>query len=127
VDPLAAKTVSTVVSAVVAFVGNRQWSFAPDIPGVGVGLSRQVGRYVIANVASLVVALLPIEVCRRVLGLDGVVAMNVAANVIGLGLATCFRYVVYRRWVFPAPPTVSSGDASTNADRRVRTMEALSR
>jgi hypothetical protein len=42
--------------------------------------------------------------------------MNVAANVVGLGLATVFRFYGYRRWVFapqdraPAPDRCGSAE-----------------
>jgi putative flippase GtrA len=42
-------------------------------------------------------------ISRYVLGLSGPLADNVAANVIGLGLGTLFRFWSYRRWVFPDP------------------------
>ena len=88
---------STVTAAVVAFVGNRQWSFAS---WHGHALHVQVARYVAVNVAGLGLALVPIAVCRYLLGLEGIIAMNVAANVFGLGMATAFRFYGYRRWAF---------------------------
>jgi len=97
-DPIAAKGVSTVAGAVAAFIGNRQWAFAAR---QGQPVRRQVLRYVLVNLAALGLALVPIALARDVLGLHGVLAMNVAANVVGLGLATVFRFVGYRRWVFP--------------------------
>jgi putative flippase GtrA len=100
-DSLAAKSISSVVAAVVAFVGNRQWSFPPG-QGHGVGLRAQVIRYVAVNVAALGLSLAPIAVAQGALGLHGVVAMNIAANVVGLGLATAFRFLAYGRWVFPS-------------------------
>jgi putative flippase GtrA len=98
-DPLLAKTVSTVAGAVIAFIGNRQWSFAAR---EGLGLPAQVASYIAVNVAALGLALLPIAGARHLLGLEGIVAMNVAANVVGLGMATAFRFYGYRQWVFPA-------------------------
>jgi putative flippase GtrA len=98
-DPLLAKTVSTVAGAMVAFVGNRQWSFAAR---GDLGLRAQVARYIAITVAALGLAVLPIAVARHLLGLEGIVAMNVAANVVGLGMATAFRFYGYRHWVFPA-------------------------
>jgi putative flippase GtrA len=122
-EPLVAKSVSTVTAAVVAFVGNRQWSFASSH---GHELRVQVARYIAVTVAGLGLALAPIAVCRYLLGLDGVVAMNVAANVVGLGMATVVRFYGYRRWVF-APrnrgvPAVSAAgqpvsSRGTTADR----------
>jgi putative flippase GtrA len=114
-EPLAAKSVSTVTAAVVAFVGNRQWSFAS---GHGHELRVQVARYVAVTAAGLGLALAPIAVDRYVLGLEGAVAMNVAANVVGLGLATVFRFYGYRRWVFApqdrAPTPTTAGTRSTS-------------
>ncbi len=101
-DPVLAKVVSTVVAGVVAFVGNRSWSF-PD--GASSGVREQLGPYLAVNTVALAVGLVPIEVAR-LLGTDGVVAMNLAANVIGLGAATTMRFFAYRRWVFAAQPVV---------------------
>lgn len=60
-EPLAAKSVSTVTAAVVAFVGNRQWSFAS---GHGHELRVQVARYVAVTAVGLGLALAPIAVAR---------------------------------------------------------------
>jgi putative flippase GtrA len=67
-EPLAAKSVSTVTAAVVAFVGNRQWSFAS---GHGHELRVQVARYVAVTAVGLGLALAPIAVARYVLGPEG--------------------------------------------------------
>jgi putative flippase GtrA len=107
--PVLAKTVSTVVGAVVAFVGNRQWSFAGRHR---VGLGHQVSRYTVVNLAALALAVAPVVVAHSVLGLGGTLAMNVAANVVGLGAATAFRFYGYRRWVFPP----ARGDRAARGD-----------
>lgn len=99
--PLTAKVLSSCVSAGAAFAGNRQWTF----PRGRSALSTQMTLFVAVNIASVLLNLLPLAVARYVLELQGVVALNVAANVVGLGLATTFRFYAYRRWVFaPAPP-----------------------
>jgi putative flippase GtrA len=106
--PVLAKTVSTVAGAVVAFVGNRQWSFAGRHR---VGFGHQVSRYTVVNVAALVLAVAPVVVAHSVLGLRGTLAMNLAANVVGLGAATAFRFYGYRRWVFPPARSDRAGGA----------------
>jgi putative flippase GtrA len=119
-DPFLAKSTSTLTGAVIAFVGNRQWSFAH---GRGAELRHQVVRFVAVNIAALGVALLPIAVARSLLGLEGLLAMNVAANVVGLGLATCLRFYGYRRWVF-APvgrPPATHWTSSAGARGRLPT------
>lgn len=97
IGPLTSKVASTAVAATVAFVGNRQWSF-DGVPGAR--LHRQLLRYLLVTVASLGVALLPLAFARYALGLTGVVALNTAGNVVGLVLATAFRFWAYRRFVF---------------------------
>ncbi len=102
--PLTAKVASTLVAAVVAFVGNRQWSFAGAAAG---GVRRQALAFVAVNAAALLVALLPLAVARYLLGMTGVLELNLATNVVGLGLATALRFWGYRRWVFPSRPAAA--------------------
>ena len=113
--PLTAKVASTLVAAVVAFVGNRQWSF-PDASGGGV--RRQALAFVAVNAAALLVALAPLAVARYVLGMTGVLELNLATNVVGLGLATALRFWGYRRWVFPPQPAVRVVDPAEDAQPR---------
>lgn len=97
IGPLTAKVLSTIVAGVVAFIGNRQWSFA----GASGTVRRQALLFLAVNVAALLLALAPLALARYALGLTGFVALNLAGNVIGLGMATAFRFWGYRRWVFP--------------------------
>ena len=98
VGPLTSKVASTVVGGIIAFVGNRQWSFADHAPGQ---FRRQVLAFLAVNVASLLLALLPLALARYGLGLTSVLALNIAGNGIGLLMATALRFEGYRRWVFP--------------------------
>lgn len=102
--PLTAKVISTVAGGAVAFVGNRQWSF-DDTDG---NVHAQVLAFVVVSVVGLLLALVPLAVARYVLGMTGVVELNVAANVLGLALATVFRFWGYRKYVFP-PARVQVG------------------
>ncbi len=97
VGPLTAKVLSTVVAGLVAFVGNRQWSFA----GAHGSVRQQAMLFVAVNAAALLLALAPLAFARYALGLTGFVALNLAGNVVGLAMATAFRFWGYRRWVFP--------------------------
>ena len=100
VGPLTAKVLSTVVAGLVAFVGNRQWSFA----GAHGSVRQQALLFVAVNAAALLLALALLALARYALGLTGFVALNLAGNVVGLAMATAFRFWGYRRWVFPEPP-----------------------
>jgi putative flippase GtrA len=90
----------------------------PSYERHGHELRVQVARYVAVTAAGLGLALAPIAVARYVLGLEGAVAMNVAANVVGLGVAAVFRFYGYRRWVFApqdrAPAPTAAGTRSTS-------------
>lgn len=111
IGPLTSKVASTVAGGAVAFAGNRQWSFGDqssrDVRG-------QAVAFLVINAAALLLALVPLAVARYVLGLTSVVALNLAGNVIGLGLATVVRFEGYRRWVFRAPDS----DAGPRRTRR---------
>lgn len=103
VGPLSSKVASTVLGGVVAFVGNRQWSFGAGTSG---RLRHQALAFALVSLAALGLALLPLAVARYVLGMTGVVALNIAGNGIGLVLATAFRFWGCRRWVFESAPAV---------------------
>lgn len=115
-DPVLSKALSTSVAAVVAYVGNRTWSFEA---GSDQAVGRQVVPYVLVTVVSLGISLVPVFVAREV-GLQGVVAMNIAANLVGLGLATAFRFVGYSRWVFTAGARASATDSAVDEQRDLR-------
>lgn len=105
VGPLTAKVGSTLVAGCVAFLGNRQWSFG-DQQGRRVG--QQAGAFVAVSLVALGLGLVPLAVTRYALGLTGPVAINLSANVVGLGVATALRFYGCRRWVFaPAAAPVS--------------------
>ena len=112
--PLTAKVLSTVVGGVTAFVGNRQLTFG----GAGEGrMRRQAMAFLVVNAAALLLALVLLAVARYGLGLTGVVALNVAGNVVGLAFATVLRFWGYRRWVFAAPKAGQAGLPARETER----------
>jgi putative flippase GtrA len=98
--PLTAKTISVVVATLVTYAGNRAWTFRHR---ARTGFAREYGLFFLLNGVGLGIALCCLGISRYVLGLSGPLADNVAANVIGLGLGTLFRFWSYRRWVFRDP------------------------
>lgn len=94
--PLTAKAVSMCVATVVAYLGNRFWSFRHRAkPG-----KREVVLFFALNLVGLGIQEAALALSHYTLGLTGALADNISANVIGLGLATTFRFWSYRRFVF---------------------------
>ena len=102
-QPLVAFAAANLIGMFVSYRGSRHWAFRKREP-VGPGNGR-VGFYAV-NLVSLLIPMGCLTVSRYVLDLNGAMADNVAANVIGLGLGTAFRFWASRRYVFrrPAPP-----------------------
>jgi len=96
--PLTAKTISVVAATLVTYTGNRVWTFRQR---ARTGFAREYVLFFLLNGVGLGIALCCLGISRYVLGLSGPLADNMAANLIGLGLGTLFRFWSYRRWVFP--------------------------
>ena len=103
-QPLTAKVLSVTVSTTVAYLGNRLWTYRHRPRG---RLAREYPVFVFLSAVGLGIALACLAVSRYVLDLTSPLADNIAANVVGLGLGSAFRFLSYRRFVFrpgPAPP-----------------------
>lgn len=97
-QPLVAKTVSLVAGTTVAYAGNRFWTYRDRPRG---RLAREYTLYMALSSVALLIALVCLWVSRYVLDLRTPVADNVSANVVGLALGSLFRFLTYRRYVFP--------------------------
>lgn len=97
---LAGQAAGTVCATIVAFLGNRFWTFRNRSHS---GLVRAYALFFALNGVGLVIQLACLWFTVSLLGLDGPLARNIAGNVIGVGLGSLFRFWSYRKWVFPAP------------------------
>ena len=124
--PLTAKVLSVAVATVVAWLGNRYWTFARRRTATRV---RELLGFAAVNVGGMAIAVACLAFSHYVLGLTSPLADNIAANVVGLGLGTVFRYVAYRRVVFtgtrglvsaraPAPAAAPAAEGSPGRDPR---------
>lgn len=95
--PLSAKVVSTIVAAVVAWLGNRFWTFRHRRRA---SAQRELVLFFFFNAVGLAIALSCLGFSHYVLDLRSALADNVSANGIGLVLGTLFRFWAYRRFVF---------------------------
>lgn len=94
---MAAKVAAVAVATLFSWVVNRHWTFsarATDTP------SRELGGFVLVNVAGMLPPLACLWISHHLLGLTSVLADNISANVVGLVLGTLLRYLGYRAFVF---------------------------
>lgn len=104
--PLTAKVIAVTLATFVAWLGNRYLTFRRRRRTAA---RRELVLFAVMNVIGLTIALSCLAFSHYVLGLTSPLADNVSANGVGLVLATAFRFVAYRTWVFteaqpdPAP------------------------
>lgn len=107
-EPYTPKVISTVVAASLAFLGNRFWTWRDRARS---GLGREYAMYFGFNVVGLGISLLCLFVNNQVLGhfwpsiFHTRLAENLAGSLIGVGLASLFRFWAFRRFVFRHVPT----------------------
>ncbi|MFB4274422.1 glycosyltransferase 87 family protein [Nonomuraea sp. MTCD27] len=95
---LTAKVVAVVAATTFAYFGNRHWTFRHRERG---GLAREYVRFAALNGVAAGISLLCLGFTVYVLQLDGLLAKNIAANVVGVALGAAFRFWSYKKWVFP--------------------------
>jgi putative flippase GtrA len=105
-----AKVVSSAAAIAVAFAGSRWWTWRHRR---GPRIGRESALFVVFSVLAAGIQLGCLVLSRQVLDLRSAVADNVSANVVGMALATLFRFWTFRTYVFP-PRTdhPSSGPAT---------------
>jgi putative flippase GtrA len=97
--PLLANLIANVVAACFAFAAHKYWTFRHRPEG---GQGREFVIFFLLNGAGLAVQQIFIGFTRYVLEFTGPVALNIAL-LLGIGVATAFRFWSYRKWVFLAP------------------------
>ena len=95
--PLGAKIVSVTISTLISWFGNRYWTFSEDRRR---NFVLELLEFCTIAVVGMGISLGCLYISHYVLGFRSLLADNVSANVIGLGLATVFRFLLYRYWVY---------------------------
>ena len=95
--PLTAKILSASAATLFAYVGNKQWTYASR---TGRGVGQELILFFLLNAVAMAIAVLCLYISHYLLQLTSPLADNIAANVVGVGLGTLFRFVTYRKWVF---------------------------
>lgn len=117
--PLTAKTLSTIIAASVAFVGNRFWTWRHRARS---GLAREYLLYFLLNAIGLGIGLACLAISHYGLGsvwpdvFQTLLADNIAANLVGVLLGTLFRFWSYRKFVFIATTTPVAKLAATERE-----------
>lgn len=101
--PLTARVISATVATLVAWLGNRLWTFRHRG-------NRQAGHelalFVFFNVVAMVISVACLGLSRYVFDLQTQFADNIT-NIFGIALGTLFRFWSYRKFVFIEAPTGS--------------------
>lgn len=95
--PVLAVVISNLTGMMVSYLGNRTWTFRLRTP---VGPAGGMLTYYAISGATMLIPVVCLSFSRYVLGRDDVLSDNIAANVIGLGLAGTTRFLSFRRFVF---------------------------
>lgn len=96
--PVTGSLLAGSVSILVAYFGNRFWTWK-DRPRRA--MSREIALFFIINGIGILISAAVLYISRYIFGFQSALADNIAANVIGIGLGTIFRFWSYRVWVFP--------------------------
>ncbi len=94
--PLTARIISASVATLVAWLGNRLWTFRHRRQRQAI---HELALFVFFNVAAMVIAVIALGFSRYILDLHSQLSDNVA-NIVGIGFGTLFRFWAYRRFVF---------------------------
>jgi putative flippase GtrA len=92
-----AKLVSSGTAVVVAWLGNRYWSFRHRRQS---SRGREFLTFVLMNVIATAVAVACLAISHDALRFTSSLADNISGNVIGVALGTLFRFWAYRTFVF---------------------------
>lgn len=95
-----AKILSGAAATLVAWLGNRQWTFRHRRSR---RMHHEVGMFFGVNVLALGISALTLAFSHYGLGFTTTLADNVA-TIVGIGLGTLFRFWAYRRFVFAGEP-----------------------
>jgi putative flippase GtrA len=101
VGPVTSTTVATIVATVVAYVGNRYWSFRHRERS---GILRESVIFFVLNGVGLLIQDAAVAFNYYALDMRNSKAAGFIALNVGIALATLFRFWSYRRFVWLAPP-----------------------
>jgi putative flippase GtrA len=96
-----ANAVSTLVAAAVTFLGNRYWTFRHR---ERTGMAREATVFLLLNLVGIAIQQACLEIAKYGFGRHDKLTLN-GAFLVGVALATLFRFWSYRKWVWLAQVT----------------------
>ena len=104
--PLTARIISASLATLVAWLGNRLWTFRHRRNRQA---AHELALFVFFNVVAMVIAVVCLSISRYVFDLHSQLADNIT-NLFGIGLGTLFRFWSYRKFVFAGTAAESAPD-----------------
>ncbi|CAL9650095.1 hypothetical protein SUDANB151_06584 [Streptomyces sp. enrichment culture] len=93
--------ISNVVAIGVNYLGNRYWTYGYHDKSQ---YAREAALFVLFSGAGMIIQNGILAISHYGLGYTSTLADNLAKNLVGLGLASAFRFWSYRTWVFRKQP-----------------------
>lgn len=113
--PLTAKIVSSALATVVSWLGHRYWTFHH---GRRDAVHHEFLLFLVFCTIGTGIAVGCLALSHYVLGFESALSDNIAANVVGLGLGTAFRFWAYRTVVFShTGDPAGAGDTGQSGDQ----------
>lgn len=119
--PIGAKIVSVTVATLATWFGNRYWTFRQNRRK---NFLLELLEFCAIALVGMGISLVCLYISHYLLGYTSLLADNISTNVVGLVLATAFRFLMYRFWVYgdhrsdglAARKTAEASQASTPRD-----------
>ena len=96
-QPIIAKAISTVIAATSSYFMNRHWTWRDR---ARTGVRRELTIFLVMSAIGLGITETCLLISHYVFHLTSLAADNISANVVGLLLATAWRFYSFRKWVF---------------------------
>ena len=106
-DVLTASIVASVIATVVAYIGNRYWTYRDRD---STGRSREVVLFFVTNGIATVIQAGCLALTHYILGWNTPIGDFFGNYVLGTTLGMIFRFWAYRTWIFPESQPALAAD-----------------
>lgn len=99
--PIRSGVLATSAAICTNYTGNRYWTYRHRDK---MGKRREMGLFLLFSSVGMLIENGVLGLSHYGFGFTSTLADNIAKNIIGLGVASLFRFCSYRTWVFKAVP-----------------------